>query len=118
VTVVRPLDELDLADELRLEPDDVALAHLRHLRNDLERRLLALERPQLGEQPVDLVVGEPGPAVAHVGELAPTADGEHERAEPARAAALALRVAGDDELLLAVSLDLQPVACPFPLRVA
>jgi hypothetical protein len=35
--VMRPFRELDLADELRLDPDDVALADLRHLRDDDER---------------------------------------------------------------------------------
>ena len=37
----RPLEELDLADELRLDPGDVARAHPRHLRLDRERRRLA-----------------------------------------------------------------------------
>src|SRR5439155_9184742 len=37
-------------------------------------------------------------------------DAEHERPEPPRAAPLALRVAGDHELLAAVRLDLQPLA--------
>ena len=45
-------------------------------------------------------------------------DAEDERAEAAAAAALALRVAADHELLPAVRLDLQPVAAATALGVA
>src|SRR4029078_7541603 len=34
--VVGPFGELDLADELRLDPEDVVAAHLRHLRGKAE----------------------------------------------------------------------------------
>src|SRR5207248_2129960 len=116
--VVCPLDELDLGDELRLDPDDVALAHLRHLRHLMERRLLALERTQLLEQTVDLLVREAGTDVARVDELVAFAHAEDERTERVRAAPLASRVAGDHELLPAVGLDLQPVARAPPRLVA
>src|SRR5207248_3417891 len=101
---------LDLADELRLHPHDVALAHLRHLRHGLERRRLALERAQLLQQLLDLLAGEAGADVADVVELLPATDRQDERAKRAGSPALPLRVAGDDELLAAVRLDLQPVA--------
>src|SRR4029079_19549879 len=68
-TVVCPLDELDLADELRPHPHHVRLPYLRHLRADRERALLLLERPQLREQLVDHPVREPGADVAGVVEL-------------------------------------------------
>ena len=108
--VVRPLDELDLGDELRLDPDDVALADPRHLRHLAERRRVALERLQLLQQPVDLAVVETGADVADVDELAALVGREDERAERPCATALAARVAGDHELLAAVALDLQPLA--------
>ncbi len=99
MAVVRPLGELDLGDELRLDPDDVALADARHLRNLLERRRVPLERLQLRQEPVDLAVAEPGADVPDVDEVAALVGREHERAERARAPALPARVAGDHELL-------------------
>ena len=42
--LVRPLGELDLGDELRLDPDDVRAPYARHLRHLGERRVGALER--------------------------------------------------------------------------
>ncbi len=53
VAFVRPFDELDLDDELGLDPSDVALAHARHLRDVHERRVRPLERLQAREQLVD-----------------------------------------------------------------
>src|SRR5439155_25856735 len=79
VAVVRPLDEIDLADELRLDPDDVSLPHSRHLRDLGKRRRLPLARAQLAEEPIDLPVGEAGAAVADIGEPAAAEDGEKER---------------------------------------
>src|SRR5207248_8540185 len=111
--VVRPLGELDLADELRLDPHDVALPDLGHLGHLAEGRVPSLERPQLREQPVDLLLGEAGAAVADPHELVAAAHREHERAEASCPPALALRVAGDDELLPAVRLDLEPLASPL-----
>ena len=61
-------------------------------------------------EPLDLVLVEAGAHVAGVGELAAAHDGEDERAERAGPAALPPGVPGDDELLLVVGLDLQPVA--------
>src|SRR5205814_4075054 len=117
VAVVRPLDELDLADELRLDPPHVALSHLGHLGHDLERRALALERLQLLQEPPDLGVREPGAAVADICQLCASLNREHERTKRSRAPALALRVAGDDELLAVLGLDLQPVARALALCV-
>ena len=108
--VVRPFGELDLGDELRLDPDDIALSDAGHLRNLLERRRLPLERLQLAEEPIDLAVAEPGADIPGIDEVAALVGREHERAERALAPALPARVAGDHELLLAVALDLQPIA--------
>src|SRR5262249_21818380 len=109
VAVVRPLGELDLGHEPWLDPDDVALLHLRHLRDNRERRLVPAQRLELGEQPSDQALAEAGADVADPLPLLAAMDAEHERAEAAAATALALRVAADHELLPAVSLDLQPV---------
>src|SRR5262249_14702462 len=108
--VVRPLGERDLRDELRLDPDDVALADARHLRRRRERRGLALERPQLLQQPVLLGVVEAGADVAGPLEAVRPVGRDHERAERPFAPALAAGVAGDHKLLLAVRLELEPVA--------
>ena len=118
MAVVRPLGELDLGDELRLDPGHVAPADLRHLRHLAERRVLTLERSQLREQLLDLLAGEAGADVADVLELGAAPHGEHERPERSRPPALSLRVAGDDELLAPVRLDLEPVARPAADRVA
>src|SRR5205814_4740687 len=116
--VVRPLRELDLADELRLDPHDVALANLRHLRDGCERRGVASQRLELREQVVDLPLGETGSAVADPLQLVTTVGGEHERAEAAGTPPLALRPADDHELLTPVGLDLEPVARALSLEVA
>src|SRR5438045_3392406 len=79
--VVSPLGEADLADELRLDPRHVALAHLRHLRDHLERRRLADERPQHAQQLVDRPLVESGTAVADPAQLVALVGREHERAE-------------------------------------
>jgi hypothetical protein len=118
VTVVRPLGELDLRHELRFHPHDVALAHLRHLRHFAERRLAALQRLELGEKPVDLVLAEAGTDVARVHQLVPLPVTEDERAESPRAPPLPPGVTGDHELLVAVGLDLLPVARALAEEVA
>ena len=107
---MRPLGEADLGDEPRLDPDDVALPHLRHLRHLRERRLVGAERLQPVEQPLDLGVVEARADVARPPEPAVLVDRQHERAEGARTPALPHRVADDDELLPALRLHLEPVA--------
>ena len=98
--VVRPLDELDLADELGLDPDDVGLAHPRHLRHLGERATSGCSSGRSCASSSSMLrVREPGADVADVDELVAAPDAEHERAEAARAPALAPRVAGDHELL-------------------
>ena len=114
---MRPLGELDLANELRLDPDDVASADLGHLRHFAERRRSALQRTELVEKLVDLPAVEAGADVAGIHELAALVVAEHEGAEARRTPSRAFREAGDDELLLAVCLDLQPVAGAPALRV-
>ena len=108
--VPRPLGELDLGDERRLDPGHVAAAHLRHLRLLGERRSSSRRSGFRSIfEPIELAIGEPGADVARVAEPVGCVDAEHERADPARAAALAARVAGDDELLAALQLQLAPV---------
>ena len=75
---MRPLRELDLADELRLHPRDVRLPDARHLRHLAEGRIRALERPQLAEQTLDLGFAEARAAVADVDELAVAVGAEDE----------------------------------------
>ena len=104
-----PLRELDLADERRLDPDDLVPADLRHLRDVGEWSGLALEGPKQRHELVDLVIGEAGAAVADVVELAGAVDPQDERPEPAGPLPPTLGVAGDDELLLLVRLHLEPV---------
>jgi hypothetical protein len=58
--------------------DDVALPDLRHLRDLSERRRRALERPQLVEQPIDLLRREAGADIPGVHELVTAVVGENE----------------------------------------
>src|SRR5215211_8032106 len=118
MAVVRPLRELDLDDEPRLDPDDLVLADARQLQRHRKRRVLALQRLQQPDEPLDLLLVEPGADVADVGQLAAAPDGEDQRAKTAGAAATALRVPRDEELLPAVRLDLHPVAGAPALEVA
>ena len=109
---MRPLAELDLGDELRLDP---------RRRRPCARAASSAARGTASRarssgfssfsSRVDLVVAEAGADVADVAELAALVDARA-RATPKlpRAAALAARVARDDELLAAVRLHLQPVA--------
>ena len=108
--VVRPLGEAHLRHELGLDPDDVALAHLRHLGHLGEGRVVAPERLQAGEQPRDLGVVEAGADVPRPAQDAVLVDAEDKRAERVSASALPLRVPHDHELLPALGLELQPVA--------
>src|SRR5579864_8170807 len=81
--VVRPFRELDLADELRPRPDDVALANLRHLRDLLERRRVGAQRLELREQLVDRPLREARADVPDPVQLLAAVRAEHERAEAA-----------------------------------
>ena len=114
---MRPLAELDLGDEPRLDPDDVALADARHLRRLGERRVgRSSGRSSFSSRSISSLA-EAGADVADPAQRAALVHGEHERAEARRAAALAARVAGDDELLAAVRLHLEPVARAAALAV-
>ena len=72
--------------------------------------VVAVERLQQREQPADLGVVEPGADVPDVAQLVALVHSEHERTERAGAAARAAGVAGDDELVGVLRLQLQPVA--------
>src|ERR1700693_4255077 len=115
--VVRPLAELDLGDEARLDPDHVALAHTGQGRPYGKRTRGSSEWGHHLQQPVDLLGVETGADIANVAQPGAFVDSEHERSEGVGAAALTPRVAGNNELLPAVRLDLQPVARALPLRV-
>src|SRR6188472_4429243 len=112
-----PLRELDLGHELRLDPHDVALSHLWHLRDHRKWWLVTPQRLELLEQLGDLALVEARAYVPDPLPLLATMDAEHERAEASAAPALAFRVAADHELLPAVGLDLQPVTSASTLRV-
>src|SRR5439155_12796212 len=109
---------LDLRDELGRNPHDVPFSDLGHLRDDIERRLPRDERLEPGHQLADRAFGEACTDVAHPDELIAAVHAEHERPEAARAPALPLRVAADDELLAVVRLELQPVPRTLALEVA
>ena len=113
---MRPLGELDLGDELRLDPDDVGLrapSASSAPRGTASRGARAgaasssSRRSRRRSKPVPTLPAQrSSPAVV---------DGRGRARRSARAPALPLRVAGDHELLAAVRLDLQPVArapCP------
>src|SRR6478752_1103640 len=76
-----------------------------------------MQRPQELQQLVDLGVVEARADVADVAQLVALVDGEHERAERVGAAAAPARVAGDDELLVVLGLDLQPLPSALALLV-
>ena len=73
-----PFREFHLDHELRLHPDHVFFAHLRHLRNVAERRRVSPQRPQLLEQLLDFLAVEAGADVAGVHELAADVVAENE----------------------------------------
>ena len=117
-SLARPLDELDLCDELRLDPDDVATADARHLRRLRERGVSPLERLQELRAARSISASrEPGADVPGPAQAAGLVNADDERAEAARAAALAPRVARDDDLLALAHLHLAPVRAPAPRLV-
>ena len=116
--VVRALDELDLRDQLGLDPDDVAFPHTRWLRDGVEGAALLVFSAEQAQEALDLLLGEAGADAADVPELALLVVlAEQKRPERARAPALALRVPADDELLVAVRHDLDPVVGASPRLV-
>ena len=115
--LVRPLRELDLRDELRLDPRDVGPTHARHLRNLGERRIRALERSEQSQQPLDLAVREARPDVSRPPQHTRVVYPDDERAEPSRASSLPARVPGDDDLLRLAQLELVPVRRATPRLV-
>ena len=116
--LVRPLHELDLRDEARLEPDDVRATDPRHLRSLGERRVVPHERLEDLQQPVDLVVAEARADVPRPTKPPGLVDGDDEGAETARAPPLALRVTDDDDFLPLAHLHLPPLRAPPSRLVA
>ena len=78
LAVVRPLDERDLAHELRLDPRHVAPAHFRHLRGVCERHGITPKRLEPGEQVVDQLLAEAGADVPDPLQPAVPVDAEDE----------------------------------------
>ncbi len=111
---MRPLRELDLGDQPRLDPHHVRTANAGHSRHLRKRRLLALKGPQEPEQTLDLPVAETGSDVPGPAEPSRFVDGHDERAESARTASLATGVTDDDDLLGLTQLHLVPVDAPLP----
>src|SRR2546423_1049384 len=105
LTAARPLDKLELGHDLRLD-------EVRRLRRvaDVERVLVRGERLQLGVQLVENLVGEAGPNLAGVDELAVPVVAHEQRAGVAAPLALAVEPARDHQLLAVAVLDLQPRA--------
>src|SRR5438045_6924100 len=105
LTAARPLDELELGHDLRLD-------EVRRLRRaaGVERVLVRGERLQLGVQLVENLVGEAGPNLAGVDELAVPVVAHEQRAGVAAPLALAIEPARDHQLLAVAVLDLQPRA--------
>src|SRR6266853_559252 len=99
----RPLDELDLRDELRLDE----MGFTRRLANG-ERALALREGFHRALQLLEHRVGEPGPHLARIGELARVVVADEERPRLPISFALALDPAADHELLAVVVLDLHP----------
>src|SRR5206468_1544307 len=108
--VARPLAELDLDDELRLHPRDVALPNARHLQRFGKRRGRSLEGTEQRQETLDLPVAEPGTGVSDPPPRAVVVHGEHERADARSAPAFPARVSRNRELLPTRRLDLEPLA--------
>ena len=77
-----------------------------------------MQRSEQAEQLANLGVVEAGADVPDIAQPAAVVDSEGERAERSGAATGAARVAGDDELLLLLHLDLEPVTRAAALEVA
>src|SRR5438270_10416094 len=105
LTAARPLDELELGHDLRLD-------EVRRLRRFayVKRILVRGERLQLGVQLVENLVGEAGPNLPGVDELPVFVVTDEQRARMAAPLALAVEPARDHQLLAVAVLDLQPCA--------
>ena len=115
---MRALDELDLRDQLGLDPADVAFAHARRLRDGSKDGVLVSSGRSRRRRRSISFSREPGADAADVPELPLLVVlAEQERAERARTPALALRVPADDELVVPVRLDLDPVVGASPRLV-
>src|SRR5438105_2938221 len=113
-SVVGPLGEADLADELRPRPVD----RRARFRAAVERALVGLDLAQLRDDARERLLVETRPDVPDVLEFARFVEAEDERAE-VLPRPLRLGPPGDDRLLALLRLDLEPVGRPpFDVRAA
>ena len=117
LAVPRPLREPDLRHHRRLRPVHARPGQVAHA----ERRRVPLDRRKLAVQAAQRPGVEPGPDLPGVDELAGrVVVAEQQGAQP-DAGALRVGEAADDELLVGLALELQPVpapACPVRRIVA
>src|SRR5215471_14021589 len=114
LTAARPLDELELGDDLRL--DEVGRA--RRCDTRLEWALVSGQRLELCVQVVERPVGEPGSNLARVHELALVVVADEQGARISAPLAFPVEPAADDQLLSVMVLDLLPHAGPPAVLVA
>src|SRR4029077_12472927 len=117
MAVVPPLAKPHLCNEVRVDPLHVTTAHARHFRSLGKGRGVPMQRFEQLPELADLRVVEARADVADVAQAVALVGPEDERAERPGATARTARVAGDDELLVVLRLDLQPVARPPALLV-
>src|SRR5690606_8030446 len=110
-----PFAELDLSDELGCQP--VRVPGLRR-RDTVERARLSSEpsddRPQL----LELLVVKSGADLAHIAQPAVVGDAEEQRTHAPRTTPPPWPPPGDDHLLSAMVLDLDPGSRAAPWRIA
>ena len=109
---MRPLDELDLRDELGLDPVTSELRTRGIFGISANGESARSSGAQQREQPLDLGVGEARADVARPAQHTRVVYPGDERAEPAGAATLPARVPGDHDLLGLAELHLPPVGRP------
>src|SRR5579875_3724054 len=103
----RPFRESYFADQVRLDPVRIPGVGPRDVCEGTGGAL-AVGEPRSDR--VEVLVGEPGADLADVVEARRAGDAEQQRADAALAASGARRPAADDDLLLPLVLQLQPVA--------
>src|SRR4029078_12562828 len=92
LAALRPLAELDLGDDLRLDPDGVP--RRRGLGGGVERRGTGLQGAEQRRQPVELGLGEPGADAARIAQVAVLAHADGQRADAGPPGALPRQPSG------------------------